>query len=140
MVAVESLAVTGAVAPCGPEGFCIRTTVVSLLKSLASITGSTDRLDACNARNPYADPLGGIDHYDGSTRRFRSLSSKSLIIASRPGRLNFGPDARAVITDGGPDVRAEHDQGKRAARQVLLIRDVLMRRHHHVETRRFRLL
>jgi hypothetical protein len=60
MVAVESLAVTGAVAPCGPEGGCIRTTVVSLLKKrLAATTGPTDRLDACDARNPYADPMGG---------------------------------------------------------------------------------
>lgn len=43
-----------------------------------------------------------------------------------------------VNTYNRPDVGTKHDQGKLAAREVLLIADVLIRGHQHVETLGFR--
>ncbi len=43
-----------------------------------------------------------------------------------------------MVAHHRPDVGPEYDQGEFPARQVLLIPDVLVRRHDHVELRLFR--
>ena len=45
---------------------------------------------------------------------------------------------RAVRSHDRPDVGSKHEQGELSVRQVLLIPDVLIGRHHHVEARLFR--
>jgi len=59
-------------------------------------------------------------------------------VAPRRCRFYSGRYRRLVIAHHRPDIGTEHDEREFPPREVLLIPDVLIGRHDHVEPRRFR--